>query len=286
MKISGRIENIFSHAVAMDNRGLKNMIHCIGHHVFIVNFDHSMILRFSLRKNELAFDVPLSFNANDYDSSDVEQVGNRIVFRTAQGGYERKKMCGASPYDPLAIRKLYHALLKRVDEGGFSFQLSEDCCALMDPALSHVELSVEAGQLVLRQRNVYSGSVIEITPKRSGGLLEDLALPASVTFGPVGLKTQDFTSLFAFHPALTFQPGENFLLVREPRLNDFDAVVGWCQYDEIVKLYEGEQNGRQEPEDGIGEPEAGATAQTEARPTKQKARTRRRTPAAPTGRGR
>lgn len=286
MKISGRIENIFSHAVAMDNRGLKNMIHCLGQHIFIVNFDHSMILRFSLRKNEVSFDAPLSFNANDYDSSDIEQVGSRIVFRTAQGGYERKKMCGSSPYDPHTIRKLYRGLMKGVPKDAFSFQLSEDCCTLMDPALSHVELSAVEGQLVLRQRNVYSGSIIEITPKRAGGLLDDLALPPSVTFGPVGLKTQDFTSLFAFHPVLTFQPVADYMVVRDTRLNDFDAVVGLCQYDEIVKLYEGGQNGREESEDGVGEPEAHTTAQAEARPTKRKARTRRRTATAATGRGR
>lgn len=245
MKIGTRLENIFAHAVAMDNRGLRNTIHCAGPLVFIINFDQSMIMRFRLRKNERAFEAPVSFNANDYDSSLFEVEEGRIVFRTSGKGYERRKICRTADHDIGQIRKTYHRFFKEGEASPHSFFLSKDCCSLLEDGLSHVELSVEEGSLVLRQRNIYSGTVIEVTPKKAGILSTD-SLPE--TFGPVGLKTDDFTALFAFCESVEFTPARDFLIARDHKKGDFDAILAFCKYDEIINLEGGDENGRQEPQ--------------------------------------
>ncbi len=243
MKVSTRLENIFSIAVAMDNRGLKNTIHCVGPSVYIINFDHSMILRFRLRKSEVAFEDPISFNANDYDSSNFDVKEGKIVFKTGSDNYERKKICGMADYDIKGIQKTYREHFKQGEDSSTLFYLSAECCELLDENLSHTEISVEAGKLILRQRNIYAGTIVEVTPKIAGMLTTD-QLPES--FGPVGLKTRDFISLFTFYKSLAFIPTENLIIVKDHRKEDFDGILAFCQYDEIINLHpEGdEKSGR------------------------------------------
>jgi len=245
MKANARIESIFSYAVAMDNRGLRNTIHCIGPEIFIVNSDHSAILRFSLRKNELEFDSPMSFNAADYDSPNFEIQDGKIIFKTVEGNYERKKICTLAGYDPEDIRKIYRKHFKTGKDMDFSFYLSKDCCPLLDEQLSHTEISVEKGKLILRQRNVYSGTIVEVTPK-SKGLIEEGNLPDS--FGPVGLKTKDFIGLFTYCDSLSFHPAGDFLIVKDHRKRDFDGILAFCKYDEIIGMFEEEE--KEEETDG------------------------------------
>lgn len=247
VKVNSRIESIFSYAVAMDNRGLRNTIHCIGANIFIVNFDHSMILRFLLRKSEVAFASAVSFNANDYDSPEFEVSNGKIIFKLAEGRYERRKICSPAGYNAQDIRRLYHKYILVSKDYDLLFYLSRDCCSLLDEQLSHTEISVEKGRLTLRQRNIYTGTIIEVTP-RSAGLIEEVKLPES--FGAVGVKTKDFMSLFTLYDSLAFTPAGDFMLVRDYRKKDFDGLIAFCKYDEIIKLYEEEEREGGETEDG------------------------------------
>lgn len=247
MKVNAnsRLESIFSYAVAMDNRGLRNTIHCVGPEIYIVNSDHSVILRFSLRKNEVKFEHPASFNANDYDSPNFEVKDGNIIFEIAEGGYERKKICSLVGYSAEDVREIYRRNFKMGKDSEFSFYLAKDCCSLLDEQLSHTEISIEEGKLILRQRNVYSGTIVEVTPKKKG-LLDEGNLPES--FGPVGLKTKDFISLFSYCDSLEFIPVEDFIIVKDYRKQDFDGILAFCKYDEIINLYKKEEasNGRKE----------------------------------------
>lgn len=242
MKISTRLENVFSIAVAMDNRGLKNTIHCVGTSIYIINFDHSMILRFRLRKSEVAFKDNISFNANDYDSSYFEVKEGKIIFKTNSDNYERSKTCGMADYDIKNIQKTYREHFKQGDNPEFSFHLSSECCELLDDNLSHTEISIEKGKLILRQRNIYAGTIVEVSPKKAG-MFDSGNLPES--FGPVGLKTRDFLSLFTFYKSLAFIPVNNLIIVKDIK-KDFDGILAFCKYDEIINLRpEGEEeNGR------------------------------------------
>ena len=261
VNVNKRIEGIFAQAVAMDNRGIKNMIHCIGDNIYIVNFDYSMILRFSLRQSEARFEVPISFNANEYDSPnftfEITENGSKIVFHTVEKEFTRRKICQTKSVSPNAedIDKLYQELKKKAEKSQYLFYLSSDCVPLLEEDLSHVEISVENSSLILRQRNIYTGTIVEVESNEKGFFTVN-RLPKEMP--PIALKTKDFTSLFNIQKSLAFIPTEDVLFVKDPQKNDFDGVLALCKYDMIIDLYNkkgGEEDGRKEQEKGSGEQE-------------------------------
>lgn len=261
VNVNKRIEGIFTQAVAMDNRGVKNMIHCIGDNIYIVNFDYSMILRFSLRQSEARFEVPISFNANEYDSPqftfEITPDGSKIVFRTVEKEFTRRKICHTKSVSPNAedIDKLYQELKKKAEQSQYLFYLSADCVPLLEEDLSHVEISVENSSLILRQRNIYTGTIVEVESNEKGFFTVN-RLPKEMP--PIALKTKDFASLFNIKKSLAFIPTEDFLLVKDPQKDDFDGVLALCKYDMIIDLYNkkgGDEDGRKEQEKGSGKQE-------------------------------
>lgn len=262
VSVNKRIEGIFAQAVAMDNRGIKNMIHCIGDNIYIVNFDYSMILRFSLRQSEARFEVPISFNANEYDSPnftfEITENGSEIVFRTVEKEFTRRKICYTKSVSPTAedIDRLYQELKKKAEQSQYLFYLSADCVPLLEEDLSHVEISVENSALILRQRNIYTGTIVEVESNEKGFFTVN-RLPKEMP--PIALKTKDFTSLFNIQKSLAFIPTEDFLAVKDSQKDDFDGVLALCKYDMIIDLYNkkgGEEDGRKEQETGTSQQEA------------------------------
>jgi len=263
VNVNKRIEGIFAQAVAMDNRGIKNMIHCIGDNIYIVNFDYSMILRFSLRQSEAKFEVPISFNANEYDSPnftfEITPEGSKIVFHTVEKEFTRRKICQTKSVSPNAedIDKLYQELKKKkAEQSQYLFYLSADCIPLLEEDLSHVEISVENSSLILRQRNIYTGTIVEVESNEKGFFTVN-RLPKEMP--PIALKTKDFISLFNIQKSLAFIPTEDFLAVKDPQKDDFDGVLALCKYDMIIDLYNkkgGEEDGRKEQETGTSQQEA------------------------------
>jgi hypothetical protein len=246
----------------MDNRGVKNMIHCIDDNIYVVNFDYSMILRFSLRQSEARFEVPISFNANEYDSPqftfEITPDGSKIVFRTVEKEFTRRKICYTKSVSPTAedIDRLYQELKKKAEQSQYLFYLSADCVPLLEEDLSHVEISVENSSLLLRQRNIYTGTIVEVESNEKGFFTVN-RLPKEMP--PIALKTKDFTSLFNIQKSLAFIPTEDFLAVKDPQKDDFDGVLALCKYDMIIDLYNkkgGDEDGRKEQEKGSGEQEA------------------------------
>lgn len=275
VNVNKRIEGIFAQAVAMDNRGIKNMIHCIGDNIYVVNFDYSMILRFSLRQSEARFEVPISFNANEYDSPqftfEITPDGSEIVFRTVEKEFTRRKICYTKSVSPNAedIDKLYQQLKKKAEQSQYLFYLSADCVPLLEEDLSHVEISVENSSLILRQRNIYTGTIVEVESNEKGFFTVN-RLPKEMP--PIALKTKDFISLFNIQKSLQFIPTEDFLAVKDPQKDDFDGVLALCKYDMIIDLYNkkgGEEDGRKEQETGTSQQEAD-------RPSVKRTITRRR----------
>lgn len=275
VNVNKRIEGIFTQAVAMDNRGVKNMIHCIGDNIYIVNFDYSMILRFSLRQSEARFEVPISFNANEYDSPqftfEITPDGSKIVFRTVEKEFTRRKICYTKSVSPNAedIDKLYQELKKKAEQSQYLFYLSADCVPLLEEDLSHVEISVENSSLILRQRNIYTGTIVEVESNEKGFFTVN-RLPKEIP--PIALKTKDFASLFNIQKSLAFIPTEDFLLVKDPQKDDFDGVLALCKYDMIIDLY----NKKGGDEDGRKEQETGTSQQEADRPPVKRTTTRRR----------
>jgi len=79
MKISDRTEMMMSQAVSLAQNGrMKSVIHLTGNAMFLVNMDDTILIKF-----QAAEEFPdLSFFANDYESKDINNEGNQVVFIT------------------------------------------------------------------------------------------------------------------------------------------------------------------------------------------------------------
>lgn len=244
MKVNQRLENIFSHAVALQQSGrLRNTVYCLKNRVYILNQDQTVLLRFLLRKGEVEFHSPVSFSANDYDSQEMEEKDGRITFIQKAAGFVRAKACRTPDFSPEEVEQMFREK-ETADKN--RVQLHSKVLSLLDGDLSHIEFSSKKGKLSIIQRNVYSGSVTELRREEAGGLgigvkdeLED--------FGPVGIRTPDFLALFAFTDSLSlYFPESDWAWVQsdDPKM-PMKGLLSRCAYDELG----GEDNGRKEPKE-------------------------------------
>jgi len=244
MIITGQIEQIFAVAVALEQNGnMKNTIYAIEDQIYILNYDHTVLLRFRLRKSENPFKHPISFKANDYDSNEFFEENDKIVFLSQQNGYQRKKVCGKTENTPEDIRELFKGFLKEKGERT-AVNIHKNVLALLDEDLSHVEFtSTEKDGLKMTQRNIYSGGLTEVTETSSGLLGKSI----EIDFGPFGIKTGDLRALFSFQDNLSFEfpaDSEDYLIARSVDSNkrDMVAVISLCLYDELIKITQNKVN--------------------------------------------
>lgn len=249
MKINNLVEEIFAQAVALEQSGiLRNTIYAIGKEVFVLNFDHTVLLRFRLRDTEVAFDEPISFRANDYDSQEFKEEAGKIVFISGNGEFERRKSCGVPGRTPEQIRSLFGTFGLAEKQ---NVLLPNSILELLDRDLSHIEFSGKKGQTInLLQRNIYDGSLIEIQRKNNGGFFTEIL---EHNFGPIAIKTNDFAALFSFQDVMQFQfpvSGQlDFVIVQSPDKNkrDMSGVIACCLYDEVIKIQEARKAESTEP---------------------------------------
>ena len=261
--ISNRVEEIFSHAVALDQAGrLRNTIYVIERDVYIINSDNTVFLRFQLRESEKPFAHPISFRANDYDSRSFHEEGGRIVFTTEAGGYTRTKTCGTPDATPEEVRSLFRTF-KPVSTN--KVRLTRDILSLLEDNLSHIEIRAEDGAIHFIQRNIYSGSVIEISRAEAEGAFGvDSPDELEGDFGPIGIRTGDFSALFTFQEQLmfTFPSKGDYCCVRsgDPKMK-MTGIIAHCIYDELGTITE-VSHGREKSEDGGSEQSVDSKADT------------------------
>jgi len=271
-KITNRIEDIFAHAVALDQGGrLRNTIYAIGQNIYILNSDNTVLLQFPLRKTEVPFKNPIAFHANDYDSRNFHEEDGQIVFTTESDSFTRKKSCGSPEMGPKEAQKLF----KKFDPC-FENQLTlpREVLSLLSESLSHVEFSAVDGKFSMIQRNIYSGAILEIERKEAGMLKLDRIVS---DFGPIGLRTNDFVALFSFVDSIILNfPKDDEADYAWVQGNDakmpLNGIVACCLYDEMGTITETKRrktDGRQEQEDGRSEQDSDRQ--------NQKGKSRRRT---------
>lgn len=234
MKLSDRLEDIFSHAVALQQSGrLRSTIYGIGQKVYILNADHTVLIRFRLRKTDrIEFDPPISFDANDYDSKMITVEEGRICFTQEAAGWRRDKKCKTPETSPADVDKLFRSY-EVEPQSSRTVTLHAQILPLLDENLSHIEFSCEDGKFKMVQRNIYSGTVSEIHRKEEGGLMESSSKMDD--FHPIGLRTPDFLALFTFVDSLDFCfLSSGFICVdsRDPKM-PMRAFVSECRYDEL-----------------------------------------------------
>ena len=250
MKVTSLVEEIFGQAVALDQNGvLKNTIYAIDHEIYILNYDHTVLLRFRLRSSEGTFDTPIAFKANDYDSNIFEEKNGKIIFTSGNGEYQRKKICGTTDLTPEEVKALFNKYI--IDKNNrASSTLSSNVMSLLDSELSHIEFSGKESETVkMIQRNIYSGGIIEVTKSEGDNMFKE---SLESDFGPVAIKTDDFKALFYFQDVLQFsfpaRGKEDFILVKGTDKNkrDITGIIACCLYDEIIQLKEVRNGGQKQ----------------------------------------
>ena len=233
-KANYRIERIFAHAAALQQSGrLRNTIYGLKKSVYILNQDFTVLLRFPLRGSENPFDSPISFAANDYDSNIFEERDGKICFVQEHGDFVREKSCKIPGQSPSDVKKMFKKLSSSARREN-QVTLTTDFVKCLDESLSHVEFSARKGRLIVKQRNIYDGSVITITKKEKTGLgiTSDAQLKS---FKPIGIRTNDLLALFAFAGSVSFCffGKRATWFESEDRKMPFEGIISQCIYDEL-----------------------------------------------------
>lgn len=251
-------ENVFAHAVALDQSGrFRNAVHCMGQTVFIMNTDATALLRFILPMKDKGFHSPISFFANDYDSSSFRMEGGKVVFVQSGGEFVRSKACSVPKQTFAEVEELFNRFWSDSTKKGAEISINKATLSLLSDSLSHVEIYSEKGKPVIVQRDIFSGNTIELKRKTSGFGLASAKDSIPFDFGPIGLRTSDFMALFTFNDNVTFhfyEGNNNYCLVVGNNY-DFCGIISGCMYDELNKL-EVIEDGREKQKDGGCQPGA------------------------------
>lgn len=257
--VSTKVENIFAHAVALEQSGrLKNTIHASPEEIIVLNSDNTVMLHFPLVAGDSKITGHVSFKASDYDSNAFTTEGDSIVFHQKSGDIARKKICktAEATFDEIAgLWDDYQAKAKK-EEVAAKITLGSSILTLLEEGLSHMEFSAEEGRIIIRQRDIYSGTIIELTKQGGGGFGVTEKDRASEDFGPVGLRTSDFMALFAFNDSATlvFYEGGGFCTLAAPNYK-MRGIISLCLYDDMgdteqsLETHKEKGNGRKEPQE-------------------------------------
>lgn len=264
MKNELEVERIFACAEALEKTGRqKNMCFCWEDVIYILNADKTVLLRFETTEKE--FSQPISFFVSDYDSSAFSIEENKIVFIQKGIEFDRRKRCGVPLQTFEGVEDMFYKFYQP-DKFLFHVSFNKESLELLNPLLSHIEFLVKDKEIKIVQRDIYSGTVIELqrklTPTGLGLMEAEDNLPRYLPV--VGMRTNDFFSLFNFNDKIKiYIPEQAGYFIVEGAHNNMLGVVSGCLYDEIgeIKDLQEEENGRKIEEGGTSEPEVNSQNQ-------------------------
>lgn len=239
MKISGRVAKIFAHAVALQQSGrLRNTIYCQGNTIYILNQDNTIIMKFLLRSSENRFTFPINFNANDYDlltAHDLLETDehDKVIFIQHHKEFIREKKCVPPDIPFTTVRKMYKSKIKNLDIKCL-VTLGKDFKGCLQEDLSHIEFSSYKGKFKAIQRHIYTGALITIT-KNFEAKPTLLSKSRQSSFGPIGVRTNDFLALYTFTDSVKFgfTRGNVSRFESKHGLTPFVGILSHCKYDEL-----------------------------------------------------
>lgn len=236
MKISSYIEAVFSIALALYQSGrLRSTIHCGKNYIYILNMDNTVLIRYELKEK---FPYIFSFFANDYESNKLrvmEDGSERVIFLTKSAGYKRKKVCPAPKNLFDDVEKIWKNLKSERSKDSLVIDFNREIVDLLDMNLSHLEFSKRKdSELKMKQRDIYSGSIITITEDKKDDLLFE---KVRGELEAKGLRTSDFVGIFTLEKTLKFHfdNKKDFLYV-EGRHGKMKGFLSLCKYDELNVL--------------------------------------------------
>ena len=242
-------EQIFAHAVSLEQAGRqKNRIFGWQNVIFIFNYDKTVLLRFEMKQN--FFEKPIGFFANDYDSDEFCVEGDTIVFTKQGTEFQREKKCSIPDQSFEDVDGLFFKYINVEPTEYPSITIQKESLELFNIDLSHIELEGKEGKIIIRQRDIYSGTVLELTrPEGKGFQLEDSLVwkdDISQDFGPIGIRTTDFLTLFTFHSKVQlYLVGNYFIVEGKTTQYEMTGVIGGCLYDELGIIEDLSGGGRQ-----------------------------------------
>jgi len=222
--VDKRLETIFAQAVGL----AKSEIYVYPGEVLIVNTDGTAMLRFECPGLKTEY---FAFKTEDYDSNVISVVDGEVSFITKSGTWTREKTPEQIPKERgKAVKATWDSIIADVDRKA-RFTFSKEQMSLIDDRLSHMEISAVSNRILILQRDIYSGAITRIWEDGStDGLLGAQIRP---DFGPVALRTSDFTSLFSFQKQLTIDMQDRWAVCTGPLQPKFEAIIGACTFDEI-----------------------------------------------------
>jgi len=212
---------------------------------YVVNSERTMIMRIEL---DDAFPSEIRWRSADWEDGarSVETSGDTTVFRSSQTGAARTKSCPAPQVRCEEVDAAWGSISSTVAGLSGFILVGSVLQNSLNEDLSHVEFWNRDGQLSIKQRDLYGGTLIEL----------DLNLMANdgayLDIDRVAVRTKDFLGLFLIdgigqQPVFRF--GENVTLVEG---TTFQALLGNCIYDDMYSVGE-ISSGRQEQEERPGE---------------------------------
>lgn len=262
MKVNEEKERIFSYACALDQSGRqKNIITGYENTIYVINADKTILLRFEVN-DTLPLKHPITFFANDYDSPDFNINNERIVFIQKGEEWVRSKICKAPNIAFFDIDAMFFKFYgEGIDDFPFFFTFPKLETELLDTNLSHMEFVVGNGEVSILQRDIFSGTIIELKKKKRGeGLgivVHKDSLPEG-TLPTIGMRTNDFLGMFYFNDRIKIHvPEEKGYFFIQGEHNSMLGIVAGCLYDDIgvIRNLQEDEDGwkEQEKRDGIKE---------------------------------
>lgn len=232
LKFNNRIEKIFAHAVALEQSGrLHSNIYCYQKYIYIVNQNDTIIMRFPLLSSEPAFDKPLGFNAKDFQGQQINYNEKTTTFVDEDADFVKEKSCATLKINPEEVHQVFENQLKKENFEN-KITITTAWLKYFDDSLGHLEFRGRDNQLIIKQRDLYSGTVIAVSKKNKGGLgLDNLKVNDFDTFG---IRTLDFMALFSFVEEIQLSFGQNVMMAESIRNIPFKTVISRCIYDELV----------------------------------------------------
>lgn len=228
-----KLERIFSHAVALHQAGrLRSAIYAHKKRVYVLNMDKTVLLRFI--QDENPFNDPIGFTANDYDSHSFEAKDGQVVFTQRIEGFERRKSCRPPEHTFKEVHNLFQKY--QTDQDSTVIIIQKPLLDLLEENLSHLEVSTRDGSLVVTQRDIYTGTVIEVERVAEGGFgLTITRDSVEDEVQPFGLRTNDLMALFSFCDEVQLRFPENgagYCLLEGDKYK-MRGVISHCLYDEL-----------------------------------------------------
>lgn len=223
--------------------------------VFIVNSECTVLLRYT---GVADVGPEVRWKACDWEKGTARMEGDEVVFSSESGGCKRTKRCSAPAATFAQLEKAWTDLRAKAPDGSPSLTMTAALAGVhLEEGLSHVEFWYEDNTPVLKQRDLYSGTLITVelpsSKRQSGGFFSAKPQP----FDRTAIRTKDLQALLFLEGSLDFSFGPEASIIKS---TTFEALLSNCIYDGLYTVEE-LTDGRKIKENGTGEQEPNPEAE-------------------------